>query len=39
MTSSSANKLLELLPGWHLAYRDEIATIFVRTVPGQLTDR
>jgi hypothetical protein len=34
-----ANKLLELLPGWQRAYRDETATIFVRTAPSQVIDR
>ena len=34
-----ANKLLELLPGWQRAYRDETATIFVRTAPNQVIDR
>ncbi|HZX82524.1 MAG TPA: hypothetical protein VFF19_03085, partial [Reyranella sp.] len=33
-----ANKLLELLPGWHRAYRDETATIFVRA-PNQTISR
>jgi hypothetical protein len=29
-TGQPANRLLERLPGWRLAFRDEVATIFVR---------